>query len=97
MITSKERAFLKSKLNQLKPALRVGKDGIKEETLKTIDLYLNKNEIMKIQILNNSDVELMELFDELEEKLNVEFLSKMGNHLSIYRKSDKNKLLGEMK
>lgn len=97
MINSKERAFLKSKLNTLKPALRVGKDGIKDETLKAIDLYLNKNEIMKIQILNNSDVEPMELFEELEEKLGVEFLARIGNHLSIYRKSDKNILLKEMK
>ncbi|MCI6609410.1 MAG: YhbY family RNA-binding protein [Ezakiella sp.] len=97
MINSKERAFLKSKLNTLKPALRVGKDGIKDETLKSIDLYLNKNEIMKIQILNNSDVEPMELFEELEQELGVDFLARMGNNLSIYRKSDKNILLKEMK
>ena len=82
MITSKERAFLKSKLNTMKPAMRIGKDGIKEETLEAIDLYLNKNEIM-------------ELFGELEEKLGVEFLAKLGSNLSIYRKSEKNKLLNE--
>ena len=37
----------------------------------------------------------MELFGELEEKLGVEFLAKLGSNLSIYRKSEKNKLLNE--
>lgn len=90
MITAKERAFLKSKLNTQKPAIRVGKGGVSDELIEAIDLYLNKNKIMKIQLLQNTDVDAYELFDELEEKLGVEFVQKMGSVLSIYRKSDKN-------
>lgn len=90
MITPKERAFLKSKLNTIKPAMRFGKDGVTDNTIEAIDLYLKKNELMKIQILNNSLYTTDELFEELEEALDVEFVQKMGNVLSIYRKSDKN-------
>ncbi|MCI5675075.1 MAG: YhbY family RNA-binding protein [Ezakiella sp.] len=90
MITPKERAFLKSKLNTIKPAMRLGKDGVTDNTIEAIDLYLKKNELMKIQILNNSLYTTDELFEELEEALDVEFVQKMGNVLSIYRKSDKN-------
>ncbi len=89
MITAKQRAFLKSKLNTVKPVLRIGKDGLKEEVFESIDLYLNKNEIMKIQLLQNTEVDAYELFDELEARLNVEFVQKLGNVLSIYRQSDK--------
>ena len=45
---------------------------------------------MKIQLLQNTDVDAYELFEVLEEKLGVEFVQKMGSVLSIYRKSDKN-------
>ena len=83
MITSKERAFLKSKLNTMKPSMRIGKDGIR-------DLVRSRGlgDVYKRQ-------EVMELFGELEEKLGVEFLAKLGSNLSIYRKSEKNKLLHE--
>ena len=90
MITAKERAFLKAKLNTVKPAIRIGKGGLSDEVVESIDLYLNKNEIMKIQLLQNTDVDPFELFDELEARLGVEFVQKMGRVLSVYRKSDKN-------
>lgn len=86
-MNAKERAKRKAAIHHHKPAIRIGKDGLKPETLEAIDLYLNKNEIMKIQLLPSAEMTPMEVFAVLEEKLNAEFLSVLGHVLSIYRDS----------
>ncbi|MDO5716544.1 MAG: YhbY family RNA-binding protein [Tissierellia bacterium] len=89
MITSKERAFLKGKLALKKADFRIGKEGLKEETIEAMDLYLKKNEILKIQFLNNAELEPMEVFHQLEEALGVEFLMQLGHVLGVYRDSER--------
>lgn len=62
---------------------------MKDETIEAMDLYLKKNEIMKIQFLNNTEVDPMEVFSQLEEALGVEFLMQLGHVLGVYRDSDR--------
>ena len=87
MLTSKQKSFLRSKANHLKPVFQIGKDGITEEFLTDVLAYLNKHELMKISILQNSDVTFdmcKAAFDVCE----IEICQHIGRTLVIYKHSD---------
>lgn len=91
MLRGRERAKLKSIANGLKPVFQIGKGGINNEFITQIDDYLEKNEIVKIKILNNSDELPDESANFLMEELNAEFVQSIGSTFTIYRASKKNR------
>ena len=87
MITTKERAVLKNLAQNLKPVLNIGKDNINENTLIEIDNFLNKNELMKIKILQNSSETTKEVMQKICSSLNAEPVLCVGRIVIIYRYS----------
>ena len=85
MITTKQRAFLKNYAQNLKPTLNIGKDNINENTLIEIDNFLNKNELMKIKILQNSSLNTKEVMKIICTQLNAEPVLCVGKVVIIYR------------
>lgn len=88
MLNPKQKAYLKSLAHSLKPVFQIGKDGLNENMLQEVLNYLNKHELMKISILQNSSV----TFDEAEayfEMANIEFVQKIGRTMVLYKHSDK--------
>ena len=57
MLTPKEKAYLKSIAQKEKATFQIGKEGLSENLLNDVLNYLNKHEIIKISILQNSMVE----------------------------------------
>lgn len=91
MITTKERAMLKNLAQNIKPALNVGKESIGENTINEIENYLNKNEIMKIKILQNSSYSSKQLMEEICEKVECDPVLVIGKVIVIYKKSNDKK------
>jgi RNA-binding protein len=50
-ITPKQRAHLKSLAHHLKPVLFVGKEGITEQTVRSLEEAFNTRELLKVKIL----------------------------------------------
>jgi RNA-binding protein len=90
MITSKQRSYLKSISNGLRPIFQLGKGGIEENFLKQIDEALEAREIIKISILESSGFETREASDILCEKLKCEGVLSIGSKLVLYRRSENN-------
>lgn len=90
MLTSKQRAFLKSKANKIKPTFQIGKDGIGENMIRDLLFYLDKHELMKVSILNNSPVEIEDIKDSLS-STEIEVVDKIGNVVILYMKGKKAK------
>lgn len=88
-MTGKERAKLKSIAQNLKATFQIGKDGISAEFINQIDDYLEKNEIVKIRVLNNSAEDAKGAQAFLMEELNCEFVQQIGSIFVIYRESMK--------
>ena len=86
-MTGKERAKLKSIAQNLKATFQIGKEGISAELINQIDDYLEKNEIVKIRVLNNSSEDVKEAQAFLMEELNCEFVQQIGSIFVIYRES----------
>lgn len=86
MLTPKQKAYLKSLAHPLKPVFQVGKEGLNENMLNDILNYLNKHELMKVSILQNSSV----TFDEAEayfEMADIEFVQSIGRTMVLYKPS----------
>ena len=81
-LSSKERAFLRKLAHNLEPIVRIGKDGIDENVLKSIAEVVKKRELIKVKILQNSSVEIdREMADEVARDTKSVFVDKIGKIL----------------
>lgn len=92
MINAKERAKLKSLSHDYKPVINIGKNSITDEVIKAIDEALSSRELIKIKILNNNLDDQDEILENILTSLNADFVNHLGSIITIYRKSDDNKL-----
>lgn len=87
MITTKQKCYLRSLAQKIKPVFQIGKDGVGENMVTDILNYLNKNELMKISVLQNSTVTMDEAASILEEA-DITIVQKIGKTLVVYKQSD---------
>lgn len=90
MLKPKQKAYLKSLANSLKPIFQIGKEGISDDMIDSIINHLIKNELMKVSILQNSIVSI----DEAETAFSsagIEVVQKIGRTLILYMHSEKAK------
>ena len=90
MITSKQRAYLRSLANTITPIFQLGKNGIEEAFLKQIEDALEAREIIKITVLENSGYTAKEAINEICESIGCEGVQAIGNKVVIYKASKKN-------
>ena len=90
MITTKQRAFLRSKANTLSPIFQIGKDGVEDNVLEAISGALETRELIKINILNNSLLSAKEACQMICEELGCDPVQVIGSKVVIYRESKNN-------
>ena len=91
MLSSKQRAMLRSMANTLDPILTIGKDGIGENTVKEAYDALEARELVKGVVLQNCDLTAREALEELCEKVHAEPVQCIGRRFVLYRESRENK------
>ncbi len=87
MITTKQRAHLRSLGNALDPVMQIGKDGASENVLTGINLLLEARELVKIKILKNCDDDVKSLANEIAAKIGADVVQVIGNIFILYKKS----------
>lgn len=90
-LSSKERAFLKKLAHGIDPVVRIGKDGIDENVIKSIADAVKKRELIKVKILQNSQEEIgRELGTELASKTKSVFVDSIGKIMIFFKPDNKN-------
>ena len=90
-LSSKERAFLKKLAHGIDPVVRIGKDGIDENVIKSIADVVKKRELIKVKILQNSQEEIgRELGTELSSKTKSVFVDSIGKIMIFFKPDNKN-------
>lgn len=89
MITTKQRAELKSIAANITPAFQVGKGGVNDAQVAQIDDYLRVHEIVKIKVLDNSLYNAREAAEEISEKIGAEVVQVIGSKAVLYKRNEK--------
>ena len=91
MLTSKQRAYLRSMSQSLDTIFQIGKGGITEEICTQIGNALEARELIKARVLDNSGYTAKEAAEEIANVLSCDVVSCVGTKFVLYRESSKKK------
>ena len=89
MLTSKERAELRARSNDLETTLMVGKSGVTEAVIAEAENLLTARELVKGKVLEGALMSPREVSDELCEATGADGVAVIGTKFVIYRFSEK--------
>ena len=81
MLTSKQRAYLKSLAMELDPIILLGKASLTTENEKNVDEALAKRELVKVGVLKNCDDDPREIAETLAEHTRSEVVQVIGKKI----------------
>lgn len=89
MLTSKQRAFLRSQAQPIQPVYQVGKNGFSEESVRGIGEALAARELIKIHVLENSAYTAKEVGAILARETKSECISVIGSKVTLFKQKAK--------
>ena len=89
MLTSKERAELRSQATAIDTTLMVGKGGVTEAVIAEAENQLDARELVKGKVLEGAMLTPREVCDEICEATGAEGIGVIGTKFIIYRFSEK--------
>lgn len=88
-LRGKQKRYLRSEAHHLKPIFQISKDGLSEVWLDEVLKALDKRELLKVNILQNSLVEVEDVKEFIENNSDAQVIQTIGNVLVLFKKSDK--------
>ncbi len=85
MLTSKQRAYLRSLANKLDTILIVGKGEISDNIIMQADTALTARELIKCKALENSAYSSREAAEIIAEKCSADVVQVIGSKFVLYR------------
>jgi RNA-binding protein len=83
-LTGANRRYLRSQANRLQAKARVGKHGLTEALVRSVDEILTADELAKVKFVERKD-EKQELAQALAERTDSEQVGMVGHVLLLYR------------
>lgn len=90
-IKRKTKTFLTQSGPSFTTDFQIGKNGINDAVIVQINEALEKRELIKINLLQNTDEIAEDVAHVLEEKINCEIVQIIGRVLVLYKASSKEK------
>lgn len=87
MLTSKQRAFLKSEAHSMKPIIQIGKNGLNDQIKTSVRNALDARELIKVTLLQNTDEDIHDVAEVLEDEIGYDTVLKIGRILILYKES----------
>ena len=87
MLTSKQRAQLRSMASTMDTIMQIGKNGITEPLVATVSDALEARELIKMRVLENSDMTVRDAAEALAEATEAEVVTVIGTKCILYRES----------
>ena len=85
MLKKNQKQYLKGLANPLSPTAIIGKDGLTENILQSIDEYLTAHELIKINVLKSCETPMQELVLDIMAATRSELVSQLGRKIVVYR------------
>ena len=87
MITSKQRAYLRSLATNLDTIFQIGKGGVTEEICLQLSNALEARELIKVRVLDNSGYTAKEAASEISAAIDCDVVACVGTKFVLYRES----------
>lgn len=87
MLTSKQRAYLRSMANGIDAIFQVGKNGVTPELRDTVYNALEARELIKVSVLDNNMLGAAEAAEMLASRTGAEVVQVIGNKFVLFRQS----------
>ena len=91
MLTGKQRAFLRGIANKVDSTFQIGKSGVGDATIELINEALEKHEIVKVHVLENSLCDTREVCHEVSTATGAQEVQVIGSRFVLYKQSKENK------
>lgn len=88
MLTSKQRAYLRSMANGIDAIFQVGKNGVTPELRDTVYNALEARELIKVSVLDNNMLGAAEAAEMLASRTGAEVVQVIGNKFVLFRQSE---------
>ena len=85
-LSSSQRSYLRSQAHHLEPVVLIGKHGITDGTIESIDRVLDTRELIKIKFREFKD-EKLSLSEKITELTNSQIVGVIGHTLIIFRQN----------
>ena len=85
-LSSSQRSYLRSQSHHLEPVILIGKHGITDGTIKSIDRVLEARELIKIKFREFKD-EKLSLSEKITELTNSQGVGVIGHTVIIFRQN----------
>lgn len=85
MLTSKQRAFLKSEAHSMKPIIQIGKNGLNDQIKTSVRNALDARELIRVTLLQNTDEDIHDVAEVLEDEIGCDTVLKIGRILILYK------------
>lgn len=90
MLTKTQKTYLKSLCNTLKPLVTIGKGGLSENLVLSLDECLTAHELVKVSVLDTCEEDFDEMIFDLAAATGAETIYKIGRKATFYRRNNKN-------
>jgi RNA-binding protein len=87
-LTSKERAALRAKAHHLSPKLHIGKEGVTDPVLQTLDDVLRTQELVKVALTKQAEDEPKELAQALAQAMRADVVQVIGRTMTFFREKE---------
>lgn len=91
MLTSKQRAELRSTAQSYDPIFYIGKSGLSDEIINQLENAINARELIKLGVQENCEYSAREAAELIAPKLGAEVVAVIGRKFVLWRKSNKTK------
>ena len=86
MLDNREKKLLRKLSHDLKPLIRIGKNGVTPATIANIDRALTDHELVKIKYLEHKD-QKKTLTRRITEETRSTLIDQIGNTATLYRET----------
>ena len=90
MLTSKQRSNLRSLAMTIEPVTQVGKMGVNPSLIESLDLAIEKRELIKVAVLKNCIDDPNEIARVIGERTHSEVVKVIGKKMIFFRQAKKN-------
>ncbi|GFH40434.1 ribosome assembly RNA-binding protein YhbY [Lactococcus insecticola] len=87
-LTGKQKRYLRAEAHHLTPIVQIGKSGLTNEIKTSIRNALDARELIKVAILQNSDADINDVAEEIEE-MSFDVVQKIGRILVVFKVAEK--------